>query len=72
MELNNSKKKINNKNSTVKFKHKSVENIFNNLDKFNRSCDGFMIKYIKPIFYKRAYTIWWIYLFIFSLILTFF
>jgi len=68
MELNNSKKKINNKNSTVKFKHKCVENIFDNLDKFNRSCDKLMIKYIKPIFYKRAYTLWWIYLFIFSLI----
>ena len=50
MELNNSKKKINNKNSTVKFKHKCVENIFDNLDKFNRSCDKLMIKYIKPFF----------------------
>ena len=35
----------------VKFKHKFVENTFDNLDKFNRSCDKLMIKYIKPIFY---------------------
>ena len=71
IELNKNEKKLNNQNSNVKFKHKCVENMFNNLDKFNRSCDNFMIKYIKPFFYKRAYTLWWIYLFIFSLIFPF-
>lgn len=72
IELNKNEKKLNNQNSNVKFKHKCVENMFNNLDKFNKSCDDFMIKYIKPFFYRRAYTLWWIYLFIFSLIFPFF
>lgn len=71
MESNKDEKKLNNQNFNVKFKHKSVENMFNNLYKFNKKCDEFLIKNIKPFFYKRAYTIWWIYLFIFSLLFPF-
>ena len=68
MLMNKETIEMNKDNHKVKFKHKFVENTFDNLDKFNRNCDQFMIKYIKPIFYHRAYTLWWIYLFIFSLI----
>ena len=68
MELNKNEKKLINQNSNVKFKHKFVENMFNNLDKFNKKCDQLLIKNIKPFFYQLSYTLWWIYLFMFSII----
>ena len=76
MEINNQHKKKLNDNKTdkkdakLKIKHKFVESMFDQLDSFNNKCDDFLIQYIKPFFYERAYTIWWIYLFILSIYFT--
>ena len=76
MEINNQHEKKLNDNKTdkkdakLKIKHKFVESMFDQLDSFNNKCDDFLIKYIKPFFYERAYTIWWIYLFILSIYFT--
>ena len=73
MEINNQHEKKLNENKTdikdekLKIKHKFVKDLFNKLDSFNNKCDDFLIQYIKTFFYERAYTIWWIYLFILSI-----
>lgn len=73
MEINKQQKEKlndNKKDEKLKIKHKFLENMFNQLDSFNNICDDVLIQYIKPFFYERAYTIWWIYLFILSIYFT--